>query len=404
MYTTLSALVVLTVLLPLLLWRFLSVLPRRGCRAARNPDCKLQSVVVLGSGGHTAEMFFDLTTLAEVWRERFSPTYFVADTDTGSHAKAEDFEKQYGNSPAKVIRVPRAREVGQSYFTSIFTSLLACICSFKAILMNPPDIVFTNGPGTCVPIVCAAYFVRMLGIKHVLVVYSESFACVRHLSVSGNLLYHFADCFTVQWPELLERCPRATYAGRLRPGDLPSLAGAECTKHETATAIVTVGSTQFDSLIRAIDKAEFLDFLQRLKIKRLQVQRGTGSFWPSNLVDSSHVLEQQLEVQVVEYLPDLPTHLRKAALVVSHAGAGTILDCLTAGRRMVVVPNEELMANHQIQLGDALQQRNLLHCFRTGELLQRLQEADFNALCRFPEQNSPVFRQSVCELLGLMPT
>merc|ERR1712008_194625 len=150
--------------------------------------------------------------------------------------------------------------------------------SFKAILMNPPDIVFTNGPGTCVPIVFAAYFVRMLGIKHVVVVYSESFACVQHLSVSGKFLYFLADCFTVQWPELLERCPHATYAGRLHPGDLPPLACAESTMHETATAIVTVGSTLFDSLIRAVDKPEFLDFLQHLKITRLQVPRGKGSF------------------------------------------------------------------------------------------------------------------------------
>merc|ERR1712008_244566 len=176
---------------------------------------------------------------------------------------------------------------------------------------------------------------------------------------------------------------------------------AESTMHETATAIVTVGSTLFDSLIRAVDKPEFLDFLQHLKITRLQVQRGKGSFWPSNIVESNHVSEQRLEVEVVEYLPDLPSHLRKAALVVSHAGAGTILDCLTAGRRLVVVPNEELMANHQIQLGDALQQRNLLFCFRSGELLNKLQEADFNVLCRFPVQNSPVFRKSVCELLGM---
>lgn len=399
MYLILPVLVVVIVL-----WRVLSVLPRRGSRVSKSSHCKLQCVVVLGSGGHTAEMFFDLATLAQVWRERFSPTYIVANTDKGSLAKAEDFEKQFGNSPAKVIRVPRAREVGQSYVTSVFTTLFACIFSFKTILMNPPDIVFTNGPGTCVPIVCAAYFIRILGIKHVLVVYSESFACVEHLSVSGKLLYHVADCFTVQWPELLESYPRARYAGRLHSGNLPLLASTDSTVHQTATAIVTVGSTQFDGLIRAVDKPEFLHFLQRLKIKRLQVQRGKGSYWPANLVDSHHVLEQQLEVEVVEYLPDLPSHLRKAALVVSHAGAGTILDCLTAGRRLVVVPNEELMANHQIQLGDALQRRDVLFCFRSGELLNRLQDADFNALCRFPEQNSPVFRKSVCELLGLVLT
>eukprot|EP00419_Tripos_fusus_P038000 CAMPEP_0172765396 /NCGR_PEP_ID=MMETSP1074-20121228/179179_1 /TAXON_ID=2916 /ORGANISM="Ceratium fusus, Strain PA161109" /LENGTH=82 /DNA_ID=CAMNT_0013600337 /DNA_START=174 /DNA_END=419 /DNA_ORIENTATION=- len=81
--------------------------------------------------------------------------------------------------------------------------------------------------------------------------------------------------------------------------------------HGTATAIVTVGSTQFDGLIRAVDRPEFLHFLKRFKIKRLQVQRGKGSYRPWNLVDSNHSLEHQLEVEVVDYLPDLPSHLRK---------------------------------------------------------------------------------------------
>jgi beta-1,4-N-acetylglucosaminyltransferase len=49
------------------------------------------------------------------------------------------------------------------------------------------------------------------------IVYVESIARVRKLSLSGAILYHsrLADAFFVQWAELQARLPRSMYAGRL---------------------------------------------------------------------------------------------------------------------------------------------------------------------------------------------
>jgi beta-1,4-N-acetylglucosaminyltransferase len=49
------------------------------------------------------------------------------------------------------------------------------------------------------------------------IAYVESIARVRKLSLSGLLLYmsRAADVLFVQWPELQQRFPRSTYAGRL---------------------------------------------------------------------------------------------------------------------------------------------------------------------------------------------
>jgi len=285
-----------------------------------------------------------------------------------------------------------------------------------AVLREPPDIVFANGPGTCVPVAFAAYVARVLGLRRVLIMYSESFACVEHLSLSGRLLYHFADCFTVQWPQLLPEYPKAEYAGRLHctqdvgiarqgatsaAGELRPLSAPTA---EPRTAIVTVGSTKFDALIRAVDTVEFLSALRQLGIQKLKVQRGAGQHIPANLGSATQPTLDGLEVEVVEYTVDLPSQLQQAALVISHAGAGTILDCLMAGRRLVVVPNEGLMANHQVQLGMALQEQGLLFCFRAEELVKSLREADFASLRRFPEQSSNVFAKHSCELLGLTPS
>jgi hypothetical protein len=40
-----------------------------------------------------------------------------------------------------------------------------------------------------------------------------------------------------------------------------------------------------------------------------------------------------------------------AALVISHAGSGSIFESLTAGKALIVVPNPLLMDNHQAELG-----------------------------------------------------
>jgi len=59
------------------------------------------------------------------------------------------------------------------------------------------------------------FFPQYLGVRPVTIVYIESFARVKHLSLSGKLLYAFADIFLVQWADLLENYPRAKYLGVL---------------------------------------------------------------------------------------------------------------------------------------------------------------------------------------------
>ena len=80
-----------------------------------------------------------------------------------------------------------------------------------------PDVVLTNGPGTCLPICLAAFALRVLGArgKAPLVVYAESVCRVRKLSLTGEILYRLriADALFVQWDGLLANYPRAKDAG-----------------------------------------------------------------------------------------------------------------------------------------------------------------------------------------------
>jgi beta-1,4-N-acetylglucosaminyltransferase len=59
------------------------------------------------------------------------------------------------------------------------------------------------------------YVPRILGIKHIQVVYVESICRVETLSLTARLLYLFCDGFIVQWEELVKLYPASTYLGRL---------------------------------------------------------------------------------------------------------------------------------------------------------------------------------------------
>ena len=58
----------------------------------------------------------------------------------------------------RVHKVFRSREVKQSYFTSVATTLWAIAHAFVIVAKVRPDLIVTNGPGTAVPL-CWANFV-----------------------------------------------------------------------------------------------------------------------------------------------------------------------------------------------------------------------------------------------------
>ena len=187
-------------------------------------------LVVIGSGGHTAEMVHILRSFLSdekktKKRDDFSNVfpkreYIFAVSDTTSVAKIERFEREevQGAGEYENHFVPRAREVGQSYFTSVFSTLLAFWHSWRVYRKTKPDAILTNGPGTCVPVILACFLGKVFGYNSACkVMYVESVARTRRMSLSGRLCYglRLADVVFVMWPELKEKYPRSRYCGRI---------------------------------------------------------------------------------------------------------------------------------------------------------------------------------------------
>lgn len=141
--------------------------------------------------------------------------YVVSDTDSRSEGRLSSFEKENDKS-WKIERIPRAREVGQSYLSSVFTTIWALIQSFFLVLARRPKLILCNGPGVCIPIVFSGILLRFFGFV-CKIVFIESACRVEKLSLSGKVIYYLslADVFFVQWEALIANAaPKAIYVGR----------------------------------------------------------------------------------------------------------------------------------------------------------------------------------------------
>ena len=108
---------------------------------------------------------------------------------------------------------------------------------------------------------------------------------------------------------------------------------------------VTVGTTSFDALIAATTAPEFANALEKLGFDELRLQVGRGK------------APEAEGATWFRFAPTITDEMRAADVVISHAGAGSILEALELGKRLVVCVNDALMDNHQAELATALEAR-----------------------------------------------
>jgi beta-1,4-N-acetylglucosaminyltransferase len=196
----------------------------------------IKTLVILGSGGHTSEM---IRLLDELDSERYlsNLVYIIAESDTTSLPRVEEHNimkakttptrldgSSSSSSSYEVYRLPRAREVHQSYLSSIHTTLRSLLSTYILLRNIQPDLIIANGPGTCVPVLYVAFVLRWVSyfisfvfplsltsktttlssFRQCKMIFVESVCRVKTLSLSGKLVYHIVDLFIVHWPYLIE--------------------------------------------------------------------------------------------------------------------------------------------------------------------------------------------------------
>ena len=143
--------------------------------------------MVCSAGGH----FMQLHSLGEVWRSGPRVWVTLPAADTQSLLKEERVRWAFGPTNRNVV----------NFFRNLRLA-------FSVLRSERPEAVLSTGAGVGVPFVWAA---RLLGIRTIFI---EDMTRVTGLSLSGKLVYHVADLFLVQWPELAKRYRRAQFQGR----------------------------------------------------------------------------------------------------------------------------------------------------------------------------------------------
>ncbi len=148
----------------------------------------MKACFIASSGGHWEE----LMCLKEIAKEH--DTVYI--TEEGGQASDSNFEKIY-----VVPQINRHEKHFPIHFIKLFGKAV------KIMFKEKPDFIITTGALVVFPFCICAKLIRSK------IIYIESFARIHNRSLTGKLIYPFADLFLVQWKSLLKFYPKAKYVG-----------------------------------------------------------------------------------------------------------------------------------------------------------------------------------------------
>jgi beta-1,4-N-acetylglucosaminyltransferase len=119
----------------------------------------------------------------------------------------------------------------------------------------------------------------------------------------------------------------------------------------------TVGTTQFDELVEAMDKiAPELN-------EEVVIQLGDAKYIPRNC---KHFTFEN----------DLLKYFEKADIVIAHGGAGITFEVLNLGKKLVSVENPHVLEGHQIDLlGELSKEGYLIWCKDLNDIKNCIEDA-----------------------------
>ena len=141
---------------------------------------------------------------------------------------------------------------------------------------------------------------------------------------------------------------------------------------------VTVGTHEykFNRLVQAADElVEFVD-------EEVVIQRGSSDYIPCHATYFDWATSNEME-----------TWIERSRLIISHAGAGTIIMTFKHDKKMVLAPRlaarGEVFNDHQLQLANIMQQKG-----NAVVVLDLTVQSLLDAIKQASEQNRPIINSS----------
>ena len=105
------------------------------------------------------------------------------------------------------VKTDYVKQINRKELLFILKFIVNSFKSLGIIIKEKPDVMITTGVLATIPL---ALLMKLFKKK---LIYIESFAKVTSKTLSGKLLYKYADRFYVQWEEMLKLYPNAIYKG-----------------------------------------------------------------------------------------------------------------------------------------------------------------------------------------------
>jgi len=210
--------------------------------------------------------------------------------------------------------------------------------SLSVFLKELPDVVISTGGGVSLSLCIIG---KMTSRK---VIYIETFSRVLKPSLMGKIVSRFADLTIVQWEELKRYLPKSVYGG-------PIYKIVVKQSSEGEGIFVTVGTHpgSFDRLFKKLD-----ELVERGVIKeKIFAQVGKPNYIPKNF-------EWVKDLRFEEF----QERIKNAKVVITHAGVGSILNCLELGKVCIAVArlkkHNEVIDDHQMEIAEAFGKMGLI--------------------------------------------
>ena len=168
----------------------------------------------------------------------------------------------------------------------------------------------------------------------------------------------------------------------------------------TKQFLITVGTTKFENLIKNIDKNEFYETIIKHNFNKLIIQKGTGEYIPKQ----HEKYKNKIDIQICTILNNFENIIKQSDLIISHAGAGILLESLKNKRNVIVCVNDTLMDNHQIELATSLDKENYVHyCKNLNEIVNdvKLILENKKKIKIYPEFNYDAIPNVIYNMLGI---
>ncbi|MEL0641505.1 PssE/Cps14G family polysaccharide biosynthesis glycosyltransferase [Pseudoalteromonas aliena] len=144
---------------------------------------------------------------------------------------------------------------------------------------------------------------------------------------------------------------------------------------------VTVGSTRYDSLFYAVEKA-----LNDNHNATFQIADG----------EYSHA-----KITTIRFVKNINEYYQTADVIITHAGAGSVYNLLEMGKKIIVVQNTERVDAHQQDLVKFVEEKNYgLGCYDVSQIAEKINQIEgFQPVPYIKKEFSKT--KEICESLQL---